>query len=66
MPKYPDSSSSSSILQMKSPKWCEIPTSGNPVEDDDYNPNQNSNNSLRKMEAEKQEAKNLVIKLSVI
>lgn len=51
---------------MKSPKWCEIPTSGNPEEDNDYNLNQNSsNNSLRKMEAEKQEAKNLVIKMII-
>lgn len=42
---------------MKTPKWGEIPASGNPDEDYDYN----QNNSLRKMEGEKQEAKNLVI-----
>ncbi|XP_037806496.1 protein rogdi [Lucilia sericata] len=50
--KCPDNSS---ILQMKTQKWCELPASGNPDEDYDYN----HNSSLRKMEAEKQEAKNL-------
>lgn len=41
---------------MKKSKWHEIPASGNHDEDFDYN----QNSSLRKMEAEKQEAKNLV------
>lgn len=47
---------------IKSPQWDELRSSGNPEEDYDYN----KNSSLRKMEAEKQEAKNLVIILKKI